>query len=86
MKGSYLKIEGDHSDCGVSFVHTTSKEHIKLAASDIVLNEPSRLMLFVPASIPAGEYEISVTTQYTKGKTVRKSPRSITFDIPVEIA
>jgi hypothetical protein len=66
MKGSYLKIEGDHSDCGVSFVHTTSKEHIKLAASDIVLNEPSRLMLFVPSSIPAGEYEISVTTQYKR--------------------
>jgi len=86
LKGSFLKIAGENPDCGISFRNTTTQDITKLATSDIVLNEPSRLLILVPATLVAGEYELTVITQYTKGKNTLKEPRSVTLDIPVIIA
>jgi hypothetical protein len=86
MKGSYLKVVGENPDCGISFRNTATKDITKLATSDIVLNEPSRLLILVPTGLVAGEYELSVTTQFTGGGAVLKQPRTIIFGIPVVIA
>lgn len=86
LKGSYLKIAGDHPDCGVTFRNTATQVVTKLAAGDIVLNEPSRLLILVPASLEAGEYELTVTTQFTGGNKLLKQPRSVILGLPVEIA
>lgn len=86
LKGSYLKIDGESPDCGITFRNTATQDITKLAAGDIVLNEPSRLLLFVPATLVAGEYELTVATQYTKGKYTLKEPRSVTFDTPIIIS
>lgn len=85
VKGSYIKIEGENPSCGITFRNITTQDITKLAVGDIVLNEPSRLLIFVPASLVAGEYELTVATQYTKGKYTLKEPRSVTFDTPVVI-
>ena len=79
IKGSYLKIVGDDPDCGISFIDTTTRAAIKLEMTDIVINEPSRLLILVPTTMPAGEYELSVTTQYSGGNSTLKQPRSIIF-------
>lgn len=84
LKGSYIKIAGDHPDCGIFLINTTSGEATKLPAESIVLNEPSRLMLFIPDTLAAGEYELKLTTQYSGG-TMLKAPRSATFFLPVVI-
>lgn len=86
LKGSYLKIAGESADCGVSFTNTATKAVTKLAAGDIVLNEPSRLLIMVPATLEAGEYELSVTTQFSGGNTTLKQPRVVVFDTPIVIA
>lgn len=86
LKGSHIKIVGDHPDCGVYFIHTTTNETIKLSPEAIVLNEPSRLMLLIPDSIPDGEYELKVTTQYSSGRTNLNAPRSASFQLLVVIA
>lgn len=86
LKGSYLKIVGDSPNCGVSFRNTATQNVTKLATGDIVLNEPSRLLILVPATLAAGEYELSVTTQFTGGSTMLNSPRTVTIDFPVVIA
>lgn len=86
IKGSYLKIIGDNAACGISFYHTQSKQTTKLAESDIVLNEPSRLLIFIPSTLEQGEYELSVTTQYTGGGTTLKEPRTVAFDTPVIVS
>ena len=50
-----------------------------------VINDPSKIMFVVPAGLQPGSYELTITTQYMKGKNaLRKSPRSLT--IPVSIA
>ena len=86
LKGSYLKIVGENADCGVSFTNTATKEVTKLDMADIVINEPSRLLILVPAILAAGEYELSVTTQYSGGNNVLKQPRTVQVGMPIVIA
>lgn len=86
LKGSYLKIVGENADCGVSFTNTATKEVTKLDMADIVINEPSRLLILVPATLVAGEYELSVTTQYSGGNNVLKQPRTVQVGMPIVIA
>lgn len=86
LKGSYLKIAGEHADCGVSFTNLATKAVTKLTSGDIVLNEPSRLLIMVPGTLEAGEYELSVATQFCGGNTLLKQPRKAAFDTPIVIA
>lgn len=85
LKGSYLKITGDHPDCGITFRNTSTQAVTKLASGDIVLNEPSRLLILVPATLAKGEYELMLTTQFTSGNITLKTPRTVTFGILVVI-
>lgn len=85
LKGSYLKIIGENPDCGIALRNTTTQDITKLTPGDIVLNEPSRLLIFVPGTLVTGEYELSVTTQFTSGSIELKSPRTATLSIPVVI-
>lgn len=86
LKGSYLKIVGENADCGVSFTNTATQKVTKLDMGDIVINEPSRLLILVPATLAAGEYELSVTTQYSGGNNVLKQPRTVQVGMPIVIA
>ena len=85
LKGSYLKIAGDNPNCGITFRNIATSDIAKLSASDIVLNEPSRLLILVPGNLVTGEYELTVTTQFTGGGRTLKQPRSATFGSPVVI-
>lgn len=85
VKGSYLKIAGSDPTVGITFRNIDTAETVKLEPGDIVLNEPSRLLILVPASLPAGEYELTVTTQFTAGNVLLKQPRSAMFAQPVII-
>lgn len=85
IKGTYIKIAGDHADNGIYFTNVETKAKIKVEASDIVLNEPSRLMILVPTTLEAGNYELSITTQYSNSATLLKSPRTETLGTPITI-
>lgn len=85
IKGSYLKIAGDDPACGITFTNTATTKVTKLSPADIVLNEPSRLLILLPAALAAGKYELMIATQYTKNNTLLKQPRSIVFSLPVTI-
>lgn len=86
IKGSYLKVVGEAPAVGITFRNIDTAEITKLDATDIVLNEPSRLLILVPATLAAGEYELTVTTQFTVSGKQLKQPRSVTFSEPVVIA
>jgi hypothetical protein len=85
LKGGYLKIVGESPDCGISFKNTADESVTKLTMADIVLNEPSRVLILVPVTLAAGEYELSLTTQFTGGGSLLKTPRSAILDIPIII-
>ena len=85
LKGTYIKVAGDDPTVGVYLHNVDTGEDIILPATNIALNEPSRLLLLVPADIVAGTYELRVTTQYMSNNKLLKTPRSAVLPIPLSV-
>jgi hypothetical protein len=80
ITGSKIKITGDDAANGVYFVNMDTAERTKVDDSDIVLNNPSELIVVIP-DLKAGTYQVEVTTQYGgNSKTILKEPRTAIFD------
>ncbi|MDR1552202.1 MAG: DUF4469 domain-containing protein [Prevotellaceae bacterium] len=78
ISGHKLKIAGDNVANGVYFVNQDTQERTKVDASDLVINNPSELMIVIPA-LAAGMYKVEVTTQFTNS-VLLKEPRTAVFD------
>ena len=85
IKGTYIKVEGENEANGVYFKNLDTQADTKLPAENIVLNEPSRLLILVPDTLTAGNYELRVTTQYAKN-TLLKTPRTEVLSVPIVIS
>ena len=60
----------------------TANTLVYVKGKGIVLNEPSRLIILLPASLEDGEYMLTVTTQYRGGGgALLKTPRSTSHTI-----
>ena len=78
ISGSKIKIAGDDPDNGVYFANQ-SGALMKVDDSDIVNNNPSELIIVIPA-LAAGEYQVKIITQYSSSNASLKEPRTVTFD------
>ena len=78
IKGSKLKIAGDHSDVGVYFIDETNSNRVKVDNSDMIVNNPGELIIVIP-DLPAGQYRMEISSQYA-GSVVLKEPRTTVFD------
>jgi hypothetical protein len=79
IAGDKLKIIGDNPANGVYFIDE-QEGRIQVEASDIVINNPSELIIVIPA-LSAGTYRLEVTTQYVgSGSKVLNEPRTAIFD------
>ncbi|WP_449386898.1 DNA-binding domain-containing protein [Chryseobacterium lineare] len=76
--GSKIKVAGDDPSVGVFFADTTTQARTKVDPSDIVTNNPSEVMVIIPA-LPAGTYTIEVLTQYSGSQTLKEA-RTATLD------
>lgn len=76
--GSKIKIAGEHPDNGICFVNQTTQERFPVDASDRVVNNPSEVIVVIPA-LPAGSYLMEVTTQFSTGHLL-KDPRTVIFE------
>ncbi len=56
----------------------SSEEETRVDASDLVINNPSELLIMIP-ELAAGTYKLKVCTQYAKGQLL-KEPRTVIFD------
>lgn len=84
IRGSYIKVVGDDASVGITFRNKANDTVTKLAEDMFATNNPSELIFLVPTELTDGEYELTITTQYTKNTgLLLKSPRSIT--IPTHI-
>ena len=79
VEGSYIKIVGDDASIGVYLINDETGEDIKLASDLLVTNEPSKLLLLIPAEMPTGTYRLKVVTQYTGGNKTLKAPREAIY-------
>lgn len=78
VKGSKIKVSGNDPSVGVFFIDTASQSRIPVETSDIVMNNPSELIVVIP-DLPAGTYRIEVVTQHSSGKLLNE-PRTATLD------
>lgn len=79
--GKNIKLAGEHLLVGITL--TNEEETIKISEENIIVNHPSKLILFIPKDMPRGEYELTVTTQYGSGGRLLKAPRSVSKIINV---
>ena len=80
VSGGKIKIAGENEANGVYFVNTQTSERIKVDGTDIVNNNPSELIIVIPALV-AGEYKLEIKTQFSNNKTnLLKEPRTAVFD------
>jgi hypothetical protein len=80
ISGHKIKIDGDSNDNGVYFINQDTQERSKVELSDMVINNPSEIIVVIP-ELNAGAYQLEITTQYSgNSKQHLKEPRSTTFD------
>jgi hypothetical protein len=79
LAGFKIKIAGNAPEVGIYLTKTDSATAIKIPSTSIALNEPSRILLIVPQNLPAGDYRLSIVTQYAPNVPL-KEPRTYLFD------
>lgn len=84
IRGSYIKVVGDDASVGVTFHNKADNTITKVTEDMFATNNPSELIFLIPTELTDGEYELTITTQYTKNTgLLLKTPRSVS--IPVHI-
>jgi hypothetical protein len=80
LTGSKIKVAGDAEGVGIRLTEITTEEVVHIPTTSIPENEPSKIIFIVPPDLPAGDYRLSVTTQFLPNATLLKEPRTYVFD------
>ena len=80
IKGNCISICSKKDDGGIYFTHCTSGKVFKIPRTDIVLNTPTMLLIFVPENMEKGEYELKISTTYNSSQNEFKHCRTTVFE------
>jgi hypothetical protein len=83
IAGAKIKIAGDNPAIGIFFVNSETGERTRVHSSEVVINNPSDIMIIIP-ELAAGVYRLEITTQFT-GSALLKEPRTAVFDNPLTV-
>ena len=75
LTGKNIKVVGDDPSVGITLTSSEDTE-TKITGGAIGVNQPSKLVFFIPAGLADGDYTLTVTTQYN-GNVLLKTPRSV---------
>jgi hypothetical protein len=78
--GSKIRIVGDKPGNGIHLINQATDVKNPIPAANILRNDPSAVSFICPAGLPAGDYKLSLTTQYLKSGQLLKDPRTYVFD------
>ena len=81
LTGKNIKVVGDDPSVGITLTDSEGAE-TRIKAGAIGLNQPSKLIFLVPANLAAGDYTLTITTQFNGGYQL-KTPRSVSQTIKV---
>lgn len=81
LTGKNIKVVGDDPSVGITLTDSEGTE-TRIKAGAIGLNQPSKLIFLVPATLAAGDYTLTITTQFNGGYQL-KTPRSVSQTIKV---
>ena len=85
LTGRLLKVAGSDPSVGIKLTDADGTE-TRLADDMLAVNNPSKLVILLPATLADGEYTLTVTTQYSGTSTLLKTPRSVSCTITVGTA
>ena len=85
ITGTHIRIAGSDPSVGLKLRLLPDGTAFTVPATAIGINDPSRVSFVVPLDLPAGEYELSIVTQYTGGGTELKAPRTVTPAYPLTV-
>lgn len=76
VSGRMLKVVGTDPTVGIS-IKGSDGTITKLTQDMIAINNPAQLVILLPADLGKGTYTLTITTQYGKGGSLLKYPRSV---------
>jgi hypothetical protein len=85
ISGSRIKIVGEADGVGLFLINQANMEVVTIPLSSVLINKPSKISFVVPASLPAGDYKLSLGTQYTTSKILLKETRTYTFEYMLSV-
>jgi hypothetical protein len=80
LTGVKIKIAGDAPGVGLYLTEINTGTVTEIPATSIPVNDPSKITFIVPPDLPAGDYRLSITTQFLPNVTLLKEPRTYVFD------
>jgi hypothetical protein len=80
LAGVKIRIAGDSPDNGIFLTEINSGTITQIPANSIPINDPSKITFVIPADLPAGDYHLSITTQYSNAKQTLLEPRTFVFE------
>lgn len=83
IEGDRIRINGADSSVGIFFV-SEDGEKVTPVTRRLTQNDPSRIIARVPA-LTDGKYRLRIVTQFSKGVTLLKSPRTIEYKLPLTV-
>jgi hypothetical protein len=85
ITGQRIKIAGDKPDVGIRFRSQDDPDAAyTVAPNDIVVNNPSEVLIIIPTMI-VDTYKLEMTTQYGTGSRLLNEPRTAVFDKILEV-
>ena len=84
--GANLTLTGKNIKVGITLTDSEGAE-TRIKAGAIGLNQPSKLIFLVPATLAAGDYTLTITTQFGgNSNSLLKTPRALTQTVHVAAA
>lgn len=85
LRGSRIRISGEDPANGIRFVPVGEGQAVEVPVDDVVVNDPSMVLILVPL-LANGEYYLELTTQFSSKNTNVKEPRTERFDMILTVA
>jgi hypothetical protein len=79
LSGVRIKITGEAEGVGLHLTEINTGTVTDIPKTSILINDPSSLTFIVPTDLPAGDYKLSLTSQFAHSSTL-KEPRTYVFD------
>jgi hypothetical protein len=79
LAGARIRIAGDAPGIGLYLTEIKTETVTKIPTTSMLANEPSKITFIVPADLPAGDYRLSLVTQFAHSGML-KEPRTYVFD------
>jgi hypothetical protein len=77
IRGNRIKIVGTSPLTGLFFTEQPGGTQFPVPLNTIGTNDPSKISFVIPAALTAGDYLLSIVTQFSGGGKERKDPKTI---------